>query len=170
MGILMFMNGEWRHFLSGYRCKKNDIPIEKVYNKTQREKFRWAIDMAGPDFVFWKWKPYWWLFMLLLTLLFVLHPRIPSERTLTRLELTLQWADVHIHPLLDVFFSFLTLVHSVGVCGKTLIPSDVHGSAWLFILTMYIVFICSMPVMCCCYSLRFCLLFYAWCLYAPALA
>lgn len=34
------------------RCKKYDIPIEKVYNKTQRSKFRWAIDMAGPDFVF----------------------------------------------------------------------------------------------------------------------
>merc|ERR1711879_508057 len=30
-------------------CKKYDVPIEKVYNKTQREKFRWAIDMAGPD-------------------------------------------------------------------------------------------------------------------------
>lgn len=33
-------------------CKKNDVPIEKVYNKTQRDKFRWAIDMAGPDYVF----------------------------------------------------------------------------------------------------------------------
>lgn len=33
-------------------CKKYDVPIEKVYNKTQREKFRWAIEMAGPDFVF----------------------------------------------------------------------------------------------------------------------
>ncbi|XP_043208619.1 DNA topoisomerase 1-like isoform X2 [Amphibalanus amphitrite] len=33
-------------------CKKWDVPIEKVYNKTQRDKFRWAIDMAGPDFVF----------------------------------------------------------------------------------------------------------------------
>ena len=26
-------------------CKKHEVPIEKVYNKTQREKFRWAIDM-----------------------------------------------------------------------------------------------------------------------------
>ena len=26
-------------------CKKHTVPIEKVYNKTQREKFRWAIDM-----------------------------------------------------------------------------------------------------------------------------
>lgn len=26
-------------------CKSHDVPIEKVYNKTQREKFRWAIDM-----------------------------------------------------------------------------------------------------------------------------
>ena len=33
-------------------CKKFDVPIEKVYNKTQREKFRWAIDMAGPEYVF----------------------------------------------------------------------------------------------------------------------
>ncbi|KFD53444.1 hypothetical protein M514_05708 [Trichuris suis] len=33
-------------------CKKYDVPIDKIYNKTQREKFRWAIDMAGPDFVF----------------------------------------------------------------------------------------------------------------------
>ena len=33
-------------------CKKHGVPIEKVYNKTQREKFRWAIDMAEADFVF----------------------------------------------------------------------------------------------------------------------
>jgi len=33
-------------------CKKHDVPIEKIYNKTQREKFQWAIDMAGPDFRF----------------------------------------------------------------------------------------------------------------------
>lgn len=33
-------------------CKKHDVPIEKVYNKTQREKFRWAIDMAGEDYEF----------------------------------------------------------------------------------------------------------------------
>ncbi len=33
-------------------CKRFDVPIEKVYNKTQREKFRWAIDMAGPDYIF----------------------------------------------------------------------------------------------------------------------
>ena len=33
-------------------CKKWDVPIEKVYNKTQRQKFAWAIDMAGEDFVF----------------------------------------------------------------------------------------------------------------------
>jgi DNA topoisomerase-1 len=28
------------------------VPLEKVYNKTQREKFRWAIDMADADFSF----------------------------------------------------------------------------------------------------------------------
>ena len=33
-------------------CKKWEVPLEKVYNKTQREKFRWAIDMADEDFVF----------------------------------------------------------------------------------------------------------------------
>ncbi|XP_071278027.1 DNA topoisomerase I, mitochondrial isoform X2 [Agelaius tricolor] len=33
-------------------CKKFGIPIEKIYNKTQREKFAWAIDMAGEDFEF----------------------------------------------------------------------------------------------------------------------
>ena len=27
-------------------CRKYNVPIEKVYNKTQREKFRWAIDMT----------------------------------------------------------------------------------------------------------------------------
>ncbi|RCN41180.1 Eukaryotic DNA topoisomerase I, DNA binding protein [Ancylostoma caninum] len=27
-------------------CKKFDVPIEKVFNKTLREKFRWAIDMT----------------------------------------------------------------------------------------------------------------------------
>uniref|UniRef100_A0A8C7DZQ7 DNA topoisomerase I n=1 Tax=Naja naja TaxID=35670 RepID=A0A8C7DZQ7_NAJNA len=33
-------------------CKRFDVPIEKVYNKTQREKFAWAIAMAEEDFVF----------------------------------------------------------------------------------------------------------------------
>lgn len=33
-------------------CKKQEVPVEKVYNKSQRDKFAWAIDMAGEDFVF----------------------------------------------------------------------------------------------------------------------
>ncbi|KFR07577.1 hypothetical protein Y956_13288, partial [Nipponia nippon] len=33
-------------------CKKFGVPIEKIYNKTQREKFAWAIDMASEDFEF----------------------------------------------------------------------------------------------------------------------
>nr|CAG4649146.1 EOG090X0296 [Scapholeberis mucronata]SVE93489.1 EOG090X0296 [Scapholeberis mucronata] len=33
-------------------CKKHDVPIEKIYNKTQRDKFQWAIDMAGPEYEF----------------------------------------------------------------------------------------------------------------------
>ena len=38
--------------VSTSRCKKWDIPVEKVYNKTQRQKFAWAIDMADETFVF----------------------------------------------------------------------------------------------------------------------
>ncbi|XP_061591973.1 DNA topoisomerase 1 isoform X1 [Cololabis saira] len=33
-------------------CKKWGIPVEKIYNKTQREKFAWAIDMAEKDYEF----------------------------------------------------------------------------------------------------------------------
>ncbi|XP_075067723.1 DNA topoisomerase I, mitochondrial isoform X4 [Mixophyes fleayi] len=33
-------------------CKKYGVPIEKIYNKTQREKFAWAIDMTNQDFEF----------------------------------------------------------------------------------------------------------------------
>lgn len=34
------------------RCKKWNVKIEKIYNKTQRDKFRWAIEMAGPEYQF----------------------------------------------------------------------------------------------------------------------
>ncbi|MCJ8741348.1 hypothetical protein PDJAM_G00069600, partial [Pangasius djambal] len=34
------------------KCKKWGVPIEKIYNKTQREKFAWAIDMADEDYEF----------------------------------------------------------------------------------------------------------------------
>lgn len=34
------------------RCKKYEVPIEKVYTKTHRDKFRWAIEMVGPDYKF----------------------------------------------------------------------------------------------------------------------
>eukprot|EP00051_Salpingoeca_urceolata_P028194 m.485539 g.485539 ORF g.485539 m.485539 type:complete len:798 (+) comp23870_c0_seq1:199-2592(+) len=33
-------------------CKKHDVPVDKVYNKTQRKKFRWAIEMADKSFEF----------------------------------------------------------------------------------------------------------------------
>nr|XP_023679365.1 DNA topoisomerase I, mitochondrial-like isoform X1 [Paramormyrops kingsleyae]XP_023679366.1 DNA topoisomerase I, mitochondrial-like isoform X1 [Paramormyrops kingsleyae] len=33
-------------------CKKFGVPIEKIYNKTQRDKFAWAIDMTDEDFQF----------------------------------------------------------------------------------------------------------------------
>ncbi|KAK9517018.1 hypothetical protein VZT92_024915 [Zoarces viviparus] len=33
-------------------CKNMDVPIEKIYNKSQRDKFAWAIDMTEDDFEF----------------------------------------------------------------------------------------------------------------------
>ena len=33
-------------------CLKYEVPLEKVYNKTQREKFRWAIEMTDADYEF----------------------------------------------------------------------------------------------------------------------
>lgn len=33
-------------------CKKYEVPIEKCYNKTQRDKFAWAIAMADEDYRF----------------------------------------------------------------------------------------------------------------------
>jgi hypothetical protein len=32
--------------------KKFNVPLEKIYSKTQRDKFRWAIDMATADYHF----------------------------------------------------------------------------------------------------------------------
>ena len=32
-------------------CKKQKVPIEKVYNETQREKFSWALD-SEKEFIF----------------------------------------------------------------------------------------------------------------------
>lgn len=32
--------------------KRNNIPIEKVFTKTLQDKFKWAYESAGPDFVF----------------------------------------------------------------------------------------------------------------------
>jgi C-terminal topoisomerase domain len=34
------------------RCKKHNVPVEKIFNKTQRDKFRWAIEMADEDYEF----------------------------------------------------------------------------------------------------------------------
>ncbi|XP_026858006.1 DNA topoisomerase I, mitochondrial [Electrophorus electricus] len=33
-------------------CKKHRVPVEKIYNKTQRDKFAWAIDMTDEHFQF----------------------------------------------------------------------------------------------------------------------
>lgn len=35
-----------------YRCKRFGVPVEKIYNKTQRERFTWAFNQAGEDFEF----------------------------------------------------------------------------------------------------------------------
>ncbi|XP_034032918.1 DNA topoisomerase I, mitochondrial [Thalassophryne amazonica] len=33
-------------------CKNMEVPVDKIYNKSQREKFAWAIDMTEADFEF----------------------------------------------------------------------------------------------------------------------
>ncbi|XP_042600213.1 DNA topoisomerase I, mitochondrial isoform X1 [Cyprinus carpio] len=33
-------------------CKNMEVPLDKIYNKTLRDKFAWAIDMTEHDFVF----------------------------------------------------------------------------------------------------------------------
>ncbi|XP_055030731.2 DNA topoisomerase I, mitochondrial [Misgurnus anguillicaudatus] len=33
-------------------CKNMEVPLDKIYNKTLRDKFAWAIDMTEVDFVF----------------------------------------------------------------------------------------------------------------------
>ncbi|XP_028639282.1 DNA topoisomerase I, mitochondrial isoform X1 [Grammomys surdaster] len=33
-------------------CKRFGVPVEKIYNKTQRERFAWAFDQADEDFEF----------------------------------------------------------------------------------------------------------------------
>ena len=37
-------------------CKKHKVPIEKIYSKTQRDKFRWAIDMATAEYHFYNYE------------------------------------------------------------------------------------------------------------------
>lgn len=33
-------------------CKRFGVPVEKIYNKTQRERFAWAFNQASEDFEF----------------------------------------------------------------------------------------------------------------------
>lgn len=33
-------------------CKNMEVPVDKIYNKSQRDKFAWAIDMTEADFEF----------------------------------------------------------------------------------------------------------------------
>lgn len=35
-----------------HRCKRFGVPIEKIYSKTQRERFSWAFERADEDFEF----------------------------------------------------------------------------------------------------------------------
>lgn len=35
-----------------HRCKRFGVPIEKIYSKTQRERFAWAFERADEDFEF----------------------------------------------------------------------------------------------------------------------
>jgi len=51
--ICFFIKINFHLFL---RCKKWNVPIEKIYSKTQRDKFRWAIDMATGDYHFYNYK------------------------------------------------------------------------------------------------------------------
>lgn len=37
-------------------CKKYNVAIEKIYSKTQRDKFRWAIDMATSEYHFYNYE------------------------------------------------------------------------------------------------------------------
>ena len=38
--------------ISSGRCRKFNVPLEKIYNKTHRDKFAWAIDMTDDTFTF----------------------------------------------------------------------------------------------------------------------
>ncbi|CAF1070161.1 unnamed protein product [Adineta steineri] len=37
-------------------CKKWNVPTEKIYSKTQRDKFRWALDMATAEYHFYNYE------------------------------------------------------------------------------------------------------------------
>lgn len=39
-------------FFHLFRCKNMAVRIEKIYNKAQRDKFAWAINMTEDDFEF----------------------------------------------------------------------------------------------------------------------
>lgn len=40
-------------FVALFRCKNMEVPLDKVYNKSQRDKFAWAVHMTEKDFDFW---------------------------------------------------------------------------------------------------------------------
>jgi hypothetical protein len=50
---LLFFGNSYHLF---FRCKKWDVPTEKIYSKTQRDKFRWAIDMTTAEYHFYNYE------------------------------------------------------------------------------------------------------------------
>ncbi len=51
-GELIFIDMNLKLIFVIIRCKKHGVPVEKIFNKTQRDKFRWAIEMATEDYEF----------------------------------------------------------------------------------------------------------------------
>jgi len=49
---LVYLHYLLHHRFSPIRSKNTEVPIEKIYNKSLRDKFAWAIDMTEEDFEF----------------------------------------------------------------------------------------------------------------------
>lgn len=50
--VVYFAFYPWQSSLHVSRCKNMEVPVDKIYNKSQRDKFAWAIDMTEADFAF----------------------------------------------------------------------------------------------------------------------
>lgn len=55
--VLLYIISKWLFqcftLFSASRCKNMEVTLDKIYNKTLRDKFAWAVDMTEHDFVFW---------------------------------------------------------------------------------------------------------------------